>query len=148
MKPLPSRQRTVPGAAEKRPRGRPRKPDPFDWVSNPPPHIREWNIEPNITEEMHRQYKFYCEENRREKVGDAVRGAYSGGRNTANIARKTEKLRRIVAIHRDNEDLIFKSSLSDAAVAGRIIAQGKNHGLRDRALRAAVATIRKVGKAK
>jgi hypothetical protein len=141
--------RQMPATANKRPRGRPRKSNIFDRLGGPPPWPDGLEpLEPNITEEVIQQHKFYHEQDRRALVGEKVCAAYKSGRNTANAMRKNAKQRLMKTIAIENEALISNSRLTSSAVAACIISQRKNHGLRARALWDIVSTTRKVRKAK
>jgi hypothetical protein len=127
----------------KRPRGRPRKPDQFDWLRDPPEWIRQAFPIGNIDEASHQDYKKLCEESRREKVSASVCATYRSGGNTANANRQNSKQQRRKNITIENEALIFNLSFSSSAVAGLIKKQGKNQGLSERTLRDYVSSIRK-----
>lgn len=134
----------------KRSRGRPRKPDPFEWLRHPPPHVSAWanKLEPNINDESHREYRRLCEENRREMVSEGVREAYKAGSNNANLNRQNSKRLHVNRLADENDALIFGSYLSSSSVAEIIAKQGKHIGLAKRTLREYITSIRKVGKAK
>ncbi len=128
----------------RRSRGRPRtkRPPRFEVPSHIVELIRRRGRAGNIPEKSEEDRR-ECEEDRRERVSEAVRAAYREGRNTANANRKKEANQRKVKIIKGNKDIIADQSLSISAAAALIISQGRNHDLGDRTLRDAIGRIRK-----
>ena len=126
------------------PRGRPRKPHPLDWLRELPP----FDLEPNITEETHREYKRLREEDRRERVGDALRDEYPLPGGKANAGRATAKRRRISYIYEKYRETILNRALSDSTAARVIMKRERDNTLKERTMRGYVSRLRKDGKAK
>lgn len=144
------RQPEPPKAPCRRSRGRPRKPNPSRFEL--PPRLAEamrragpGNL---MREEQLQESKRLCEEYRRDMVSKAVRTAFREGRNTANIHRKTVANQRKLRIVEENKALIVDRSLSNSAVADRIIRQGKSRGLGERTLWDIIALTRKIWRIK
>jgi hypothetical protein len=129
--------------SEKRTRGRPRKPAPFDWLRDPPEWIKWLGIDNLQNEEVRKASKEIGEYHRRESVSDSVRAAYSEGRNTANHDRRMRKQKLLAEIFANHSSLIAQSKLSASAVANSLAHKGKTYGLSASTIRRHVAYIRK-----
>lgn len=138
-----------PNATRKRGRGRPRKSHALDWLQELAfTAFDEWSVEPNLTAETRAQFKYLCEENRRERAGDAVREAYAQGRNTANHTRQTIKKRRQLAFIERHLDRALDGTLSASQLADEMIRSGQNCELGRRAIIDVVCKFRTLCRAK
>ena len=131
----------------KRSRGRPRKPQPFDWLRDPPEAAQRVLV-PNLDEESDREFKILRDRDNRERASEAMIDNYSSRGRISNSDRRGKKRRLVDYIGEKYEGLIFRSPLSMPAIARSIVMKEEDFPYQIDTIRKYISSIKKSGKAK